>query len=206
MTVHSSKGLEFNNVFIVGLEENLFPSGFSGTMTLAELEEERRLFYVALTRSKHQAFLSFAQQRFKWGKTEFCHPSRFIGEIDSQYLDIENSRYFHHQLNNNQSNTRGESDRNSFTTNERGAFTPPKSTSTLGANYRRSSEQTPNEPFESDDPNSLQVGMFVEHQRFGRGKIIDLEGAMPEKKAKVFFVNAGEKQLLLKFAKLKIVD
>ncbi len=206
MTVHSSKGLEFNNVFIVGLEENLFPSGFSGTMTLAELEEERRLFYVALTRSKHQAFLSFAQQRFKWGKTEFCHPSRFIGEIDSQYLDIENSRYFHHQLNNNQSNTCGESDRNSFTTNERGAFTPPKSTSTLGANYRRSSEQTPNEPFESDDPNSLQVGMFVEHQRFGRGKIIDLEGAMPEKKAKVFFVNAGEKQLLLKFAKLKIVD
>ncbi len=206
MTVHSSKGLEFNNVFIVGLEENLFPSGFSGTMTLAELEEERRLFYVALTRSKHQAFLSFAQQRFKWGKTEFCHPSRFIGEIDSQYLDIENSRYFHHQLNNNQSNTRGESDRNSFTTNERGAFTPPKSTSTLGSNYRRSSEPTPSEPFESDDPNSLQVGMFVEHQRFGRGKIIDLEGAMPEKKAKVFFVNAGEKQLLLKFAKLKIVD
>ncbi len=206
MTVHSSKGLEFNNVFIVGLEENLFPSGFSGTMTLAELEEERRLFYVALTRSKHQAFLSFAQQRFKWGKTEFCHPSRFIGEIDSQYLDIENSRYFHHQLNNNQSNTCGESDRNSFTTNERGAFTPPKSTSTLGSNYRRSSEPTPSEPFESDDPNSLQVGMFVEHQRFGRGKIIDLEGAMPEKKAKVFFVNAGEKQLLLKFAKLKIVD
>ncbi len=206
MTVHSSKGLEFNNVFIVGLEENLFPSGFSGTMTLAELEEERRLFYVALTRSKHQAFLSFAQQRFKWGKTEFCHPSRFIGEIDSQYLDIENSRYFPHQLNNNQSNTRGESDRNSFTTNERGAFTPPKSTSTLGSNYRRSSEPTPSEPFESDDPNSLQVGMFVEHQRFGRGKIIDLEGAMPEKKAKVFFVNAGEKQLLLKFAKLKIVD
>ncbi|MCL6100905.1 MAG: UvrD-helicase domain-containing protein [Bacteroidetes bacterium] len=206
MTVHSSKGLEFNNVFIVGLEENLFPSGFSGTMTLAELEEERRLFYVALTRSKHQAFLSFAQQRFKWGKTEFCHPSRFIGEIDSQYLDIENSRYFHHQLNNNQSNTCGESDRNSFTTNERGAFTPPKSTSMLGANYRRSSEPTPSEPFESDDPNSLQVGMFVEHQRFGRGKIIDLEGAMPEKKAKVFFVNAGEKQLLLKFAKLKIVD
>jgi DNA helicase-2/ATP-dependent DNA helicase PcrA len=206
MTVHSSKGLEFNNVFIVGLEENLFPSGFSGTMTLAELEEERRLFYVALTRSKHQAFLSFAQQRFKWGKTEFCHPSRFIGEIDSQYLDIENSRYFHHQMNIDNSNTRGGFDRNSFSSNERSSFTPPKSNSTLGANYRRSSEPTTSEPFESDDPNSLQVGMFVEHQRFGRGKIVDLEGAMPEKKAKVFFANAGEKQLLLKFAKLKIVD
>ena len=206
MTVHSSKGLEFNNVFIVGLEENLFPSGFSGTMTLAELEEERRLFYVALTRSKHQAFLSFAQQRFKWGKTEFCHPSRFIGEIDSQYLDIENSRYFHHQMNIDNSNSRGGFDRNSFSSNERNSFAPPKSNSTLGANYRRSSEPATSEPFESDDPNSLQVGMFVEHQRFGRGKIVDLEGAMPEKKAKVFFANAGEKQLLLKFAKLKIVD
>ena len=206
MTVHSSKGLEFNNVFVVGLEENLFPSGFSGTMTLAELEEERRLFYVALTRSKHQAFLSFAQQRFKWGKTEFCHPSRFIGEIDSQYLDIENSRFFHHQLNNDLSDAQKGFDRDSFSSNKRSSFAPPKTTSSLGANYRRGAEPASAEPFESDDPNSLQIGMFVEHQRFGRGKIIDLEGAMPEKKAKVFFVNAGEKQLLLKFAKLKIVD
>ncbi|MCL4481539.1 MAG: ATP-dependent DNA helicase, partial [Bacteroidetes bacterium] len=206
MTVHSSKGLEFNNVFVVGLEENLFPSGFSGTLTLAELEEERRLFYVALTRSKHQAFLSFAQQRFKWGKTEFCHPSRFIGEIDSQYLDIENSRFFHHQLNNDLSGTQGGFNRNSFSSNERSSFAPPKTTSSLGANYRRGAEPASAEPFESDDPNSLQIGMFVEHQRFGRGKIIDLEGDMPEKKAKVFFANAGEKQLLLKFAKLKIVD
>ena len=206
MTVHSSKGLEFNNVFIVGLEENLFPSGFSGTMTLPELEEERRLFYVALTRSRHQAFLSFAQQRFKWGKTEFCHPSRFIGEIDQQYLDVQNSRFFHHHVSNDTSGVSGGYNRNSTSSGDRTAFLTPKSTSTLGANYRKNNDTAPAEPFDSADPDTLRIGMFVEHQRFGRGKIVDLEGVMPEKKAKVFFANAGEKQLLLKFAKLKIVD
>jgi DNA helicase-2/ATP-dependent DNA helicase PcrA len=206
MTVHSSKGLEFNTVFIVGLEENLFPSGFTGTMTLPELEEERRLFYVALTRSRHQAFLSFAQQRFKWGKTEFCHPSRFIGEIDQQYLDIQNSRFFHHHISNDTSGVSGSYNRNPASSGERTAFLPPKSTSTLGANYRKNNDAAPVESFDSADPDALRIGMFVEHQRFGRGKIVDLEGAMPEKKAKVFFANAGEKQLLLKFAKLKIVD
>ena len=206
MTVHSSKGLEFNNVFVVGLEENLFPSGFTGTLTLSELEEERRLFYVALTRSKHQAFLSFAQQRFKWGKTEFCHPSRFIGEIDPQYLDIQSSRFFQHHISNDAAYTQGGYQKNASYPGERIAFTPPKPNSKLGPNYRKGTDNTASEPFDADDPNSLEVGMFVEHQRFGRGKIVDLEGQMPEKKAKVFFANAGEKQLLLKFAKLKIVD
>jgi len=206
MTVHSSKGLEFNNVFVVGLEENLFPSGFTGTMTLPELEEERRLFYVALTRSKHQAYLSFAQQRFKWGKTEFCHPSRFIGEIDPQYLDVQGSRFFQHHVSDDNTGTHGGFNRNPFSSGESRTFLPPKSNSTLGSNYRRGAETPPSEPFDADDPNSLRVGMMVEHQRFGRGKIVDLEGIMPEKKAKVFFANAGEKQLLLKFAKLKIVE
>jgi DNA helicase-2/ATP-dependent DNA helicase PcrA len=206
MTVHSSKGLEFNNVFIVGLEENLFPSGFTGTMTLPELEEERRLFYVALTRSRHQAFLSFAQQRFKWGKTEFCHPSRFIGEIDQQYLDVQNSRFFHHHISDVTSGVSGGYNKNPGSSGERTAFLPPKSSSTLGANYRKNNDTAPVEAFDSADPDALRIGMFVEHQRFGRGKIVDLEGVMPEKKAKVFFANAGEKQLLLKFAKLKIVD
>ncbi len=205
MTVHSSKGLEFNNVFIVGLEENLFPSGFSGTMTLPELEEERRLFYVAITRSKHHAVLSFAQQRFKWGKTEFCHPSRFIGEIDPQYLDIQNSRFFQHNISGDSSPAVGSFSQNSNLSNQSSTFTRQGSPATLGSNYSRGRDAAPAEPFEANDPNSLQVGMYVEHQRFGRGKIVDLEGVMPEKKAKVFFSNAGEKQLLLKFAKLKIV-
>jgi DNA helicase-2/ATP-dependent DNA helicase PcrA len=206
MTVHSSKGLEFNNVFIVGLEENLFPSGFSGTMTLPELEEERRLFYVALTRSRNHAFLSFAQQRFKWGKTEFCHPSRFIGEIDPRYLDVQGSRFFQHGISSEPTDTHGGFNRTNRQSGEHNSFSPSKLPATLGANYRRGNDAVPGEPFESDDPNSLQIGMFVEHQRFGRGKIVDLEGVMPEKKAKVFFANAGEKQLLLKFAKLKIVE
>ena len=95
MTVHSSKGLEFKNVFYCRSGGETFsPSGFSGTLTLPELEEERRLFYVALTRSQNQAWLSFAQQRFRWGKPEFCNPSRFIGEIDHQFLEIKNSRSF----------------------------------------------------------------------------------------------------------------
>lgn len=206
MTVHSSKGLEFKNVFIVGLEENLFPSGYTGTITLSELEEERRLFYVALTRSKNYAFLSFAQQRFKWGKTEFCHPSRFIGEIDPQYLNVQSSRFFQHHIPSDDTNSRDRFRQNAPSSSERGTFLPPKSTSTLGNNYRRSNDKVHEEPFESDNPESLRVGMHVEHQRFGRGKIIDLEGSMPEMKAKVFFANAGEKQLLLKFAKLKITD
>jgi DNA helicase-2/ATP-dependent DNA helicase PcrA len=218
MTAHSSKGLEFNTVFVVGLEENLFPSGFTGTLTLSELEEERRLFYVALTRAKHDAFLSFAQQRFKWGKTEFCHPSRFIGEIDPQYLDIQSSRFFQHHIPVDSTISSGSSGQDLrsgqyhrsgqdvFRPRDRSEFEKPKPGGTLSVSYRQNNDSAPAAPFESDDPGKLQVGMFVEHQRFGRGKIVDLEGAMPEMKAKVFFANAGEKQLLLKFAKLKIVD
>jgi DNA helicase-2/ATP-dependent DNA helicase PcrA len=203
MTVHSSKGLEFKNVFVVGLEENLFPSGFSGTMTLSELEEERRLFYVAITRAQNHAFLSFAQQRFKWGKLEFCNPSRFIGEIDMKYLDIQNSRLFPHF-------------RNSEIAAEEKRERPVQSNQVkINTNMVAPGQRIPigkqnavnsSEPFDADDPEKIEIGMFVEHQRFGRGKVVDIEGVMPAKKAKVFFPNAGEKQLLLKFAKLKITD
>ncbi len=201
MTVHSSKGLEFKNVFIVGMEENLFPSGFSGTMTLSELEEERRLFYVALTRAQNLAFLSFAQQRFKWGKLEFCNPSRFIGEIDMKYLDIQNSRLFPQFRNSEivmeeRKNTKTPLRQERITSNPIVPGQRIPTGSPTGVNSDAA--------FEADDPNSIEVGMLVEHQRFGRGKVIDIEGEMPAKKAKVFFPNAGEKQLLLKFAKLKI--
>ena len=204
MTVHSSKGLEFKNVFIVGLEENLFPSGFSGTLTLSELEEERRLFYVALTRSENRAWLSFAQQRFRWGKTEFCNPSRFIGEIDHQYLDIPNSRMFpqfrNKELQEDQTNSRFQREPDSFQKPRRPEpfntrIVTNQGTSSLGSSL-----------FKGDDPDLIQVGMMVEHERFGQGKVLNLEGRMPDLKAKVFFPNAGEKNLLLKFAKLKIID
>jgi DNA helicase II / ATP-dependent DNA helicase PcrA len=205
MTVHSSKGLEFKNVFIVGLEENLFPSGYTGTLTLAELEEERRLFYVALTRAKNNAYLSFAQQRFRWGSAEFCRPSRFIGEIDHQYLNIQNSRsmpLFRTEMNISGSDDQGvKREEKRFTTVQRqglmGQRIQPQRTTTNKLN---------SDLFESDDPEKIRIGMYVEHQRFGRGKVLDIEGEMPAKKAKVFFPNAGEKQLLLKFAKLKISD
>ena len=204
MTVHSSKGLEFKNVFIVGLEENLFPSGFSGTLTLSELEEERRLFYVAITRSEKQVWLSFAQQRFRWGKAEFCNPSRFIGEIDHQYLDIQNSRsipqFRNQELNADSSNRHLQRDETKYQP-------PLKPVSpTQRMQIAKSVLPSGSVPFVSDAPEKIQVGMFVEHERFGRGKVLNVEGKMPDLKAKVFFPNAGDKNLLLKFAKLKISD
>ena len=204
MTVHSSKGLEFKNVFIVGLEENLFPSGFSGTLTLSELEEERRLFYVALTRSENLAWLSFAQQRFRWGKAEFCTPSRFIGEIDHQYLDIQNSRSIP-QFRNQELR---EDSSNRHLQREETKYTLPRKPELPNQRMQIAKSALPSssEPFQSDSSDKIQIGMFVEHERFGRGKVINIEGKMPDIKAKVFFPNAGEKNLLLKFAKLRILD
>ena len=204
MTVHSSKGLEFKNVFIVGLEENLFPSGFSGTLTLAELEEERRLFYVALTRSENQAWLSFAQQRMRFGKTEFCNPSRFIGEIDHQFLDIKNSRSIP-QFRNQELMA---DSANQHLQREETKYQPPRKPELPNQRLQISKSILPagSEPFKSDDPEKIQAGMFVEHERFGRGKVLNIDGKMPDLKAKVFFANAGEKNLLLKFAKLKISE
>ena len=204
MTVHSSKGLEFKNVFIVGLEENLFPSGFSGTLTLSELEEERRLFYVALTRSEHRAWLSFAQQRFRWGKPEFCNPSRFIGEIDHQFLEIPNSRsipqFRNHEIMADKSNHHLQRDETKYQ--------PPRKPEIPAQRLQISKSVLPSGsvPFVGDNPEMIIAGMYVEHERFGRGKVINIEGKMPDLKAKVFFPNAGEKNLLLKFAKLKISD
>jgi len=204
MTVHSSKGLEFKNVFIVGLEENLFPSGFSGTLTLSELEEERRLFYVALTRSENQAWLSFAQQRFRWGKAEFCNPSRFIGEIDHQFLEIQNSRSIPQFRNQELMADRS----NNHLQREETKYQPPRKPEITGQRIQTSKSvlSSNSEPFQSDSPDKIKIGMFVEHERFGRGKVMNIEGKMPDIKAKVFFPNAGEKNLLLKFAKLRISE
>lgn len=204
MTVHSSKGLEFKNVFIVGLEENLFPSGFSGTLTLSELEEERRLFYVALTRSENQAWLSFAQQRFRWGKPEFCNPSRFIGEIDHRFLDVRNSRSIPQFRNQELMAEKG----NRHLQREETTYQPPRKPDMAVQRMQLSKSILPSgsQPFQGDDPEKITVGMMVEHERFGRGKVLNVEGKLPDLKAKVFFPNAGEKNLLLKFAKLKITD
>jgi DNA helicase-2/ATP-dependent DNA helicase PcrA len=209
MTVHSSKGLEFKNVFIVGLEEKLFPSGFSGTITPKELEEERRLFYVAITRAESCACLSFARQRYRWGNLEFCNPSRFIGEIDDSFLDFQgadNSDIFTSapQQTNRSSSEKGFS---SYKTTK--SYQPQRGSKIGQVAMQRTIKNNISSntaSFVGDDPDEIVEGIYVVHQRFGRGKVMGIEGEMPDKKAKVFFPNVGEKQLLLKFAKLKIED
>lgn len=201
MTVHSSKGLEFKNVFIVGLEENLFPSLTTGSSpTIESFEEERRLFYVALTRAEENCFLSYARQRYRWGKLDFCNPSRFIAEIDPQYLDMPEE---------NELNFESASPVSWIRQKPSPAGISPKPLEHQQAmteklmKLRETKKQSQN--VDGDDPRDIQAGMTVEHQRFGQGKVLQIEGSFPNLKATVFFRNAGQKQLLLKFAKLRIV-
>jgi DNA helicase-2/ATP-dependent DNA helicase PcrA len=205
MTVHSSKGLEFKNVFIVGLEENLFPSlAIGNAPTIESFEEERRLFYVALTRAEENACLSYAKQRYRWGKLDFCNPSRFIAEIDPQYLDTpeENDLNFESALSVTWL-------KQTFSPGGTGVPAKPPLLEHQQAmtekliKLREAKKQGQN--FDGDDPRDIQAGMTVEHQRFGQGKVLQVEGSFPNLKATVFFRNAGQKQLLLKFAKLKIM-
>ncbi len=205
MTVHSSKGLEFKNVYIVGLEENLFPSLPAGsTPSIESFEEERRLFYVALTRAEENACLSYARQRYRWGKLDFCNPSRFIAEIDPRYLDMpeENDLNFESPpavtwMKQNFSPVSSGRPVRSPLPETRQAMTEKL------MKLRENKQQ--NQTIDGDDPRDIQTGMNVEHQRFGQGKVLQIEGTFPNMKATVFFKNAGQKQLLLKFAKLRII-
>ncbi len=206
MTVHSAKGLEFKNVFVVGLEENLFPSNnFGNNMSLEAYEEERRLFYVALTRAEENAYISYAKQRYRWGKLDFCNPSRFIEDLDEQYLELPEEKdtfSFDEPLS-------SKKERPSNGLNKSGAQARRVTVSDQpGLNQkltklREAKKQA--KAIDGDDPRDIQTGMTVEHQRFGKGKVQQIEGIFPNLKATVFFQNAGQKQLLLKFAKLKIV-
>jgi DNA helicase-2/ATP-dependent DNA helicase PcrA len=202
MTVHSAKGLEFKNVFIAGLEEKLFPSLQSDESRRAEaVEEERRLFYVALTRAGENAWLSFANRRYRWGKPDFCTPSRFLTELDKQFLTGMHVDNF-----NRKEQTMGQP-RPSFNRYEkidRDQPAPKPYRSEIFRSNLNRSQQSDN-GFGADDPDKIVQGMIVEHQRFGTGKVLRVEGVSPNRKAFVFFQNAGNKQLLLKFARLKIV-
>jgi DNA helicase-2/ATP-dependent DNA helicase PcrA len=209
MTVHSSKGLEFNVVFIVGMEERLFPSGLSD-FSQQDLEEERRLFYVALTRAKNKAFLSHADNRYKWGKPESCTPSRFIREIDEQYLELPESADSTFTDEEEAGSQWGRKPRfaRKDAAPETGLFTTPQFKPRKMVSVEKAIQRpdTNGKSFESDDPSKIQVGMNVLHERFGIGKLIHIEGTLPDAKATVFFQTSGQKQLLLKFAKLKIID
>ena len=207
MTVHAAKGLEFPYVYIAGMEENLFPSE-SMNDTPDKIEEERRLFYVAITRAEKAVTVSYAQNRRKWGSSETTRPSRFLKEIDRQYYavepDTDNNRYDPFP----QTRFR----QSDFETFRRPPVTQrpvPSQRPTLS--QPRPVRPTPPPPIHTPSPGfspspiaDLRVGQRVEHDRFGYGTILSLEGDGPNRKAVVEFETGGQKTLLLKFAKLRI--
>lgn len=194
MTVHSSKGLEFPHIYIVGLEETLFPSSMSA-ITDQDTEEERRLFYVALTRAEVTATLTYATSRRKWGKLNTCTPSRFIAEIDPQYVHLPDS--ISPQAQQSRLEAFGEKLNNKFSGFQRSM--PPKARPTETPLKKATN-------FVADPPEKLLVHMTVEHEKFGIGTIVKMEGTPPNAKALVEFKDSGSKNLLLKFAKLRIVN
>jgi DNA helicase-2/ATP-dependent DNA helicase PcrA len=210
MTIHLAKGLEFPYVYIVGMEEDLFPSGMSMS-TRSELEEERRLFYVALTRAEKQAYLTYTQNRYRWGKLIDAEPSRFLEEIDEQY--VENltpldSGYRYKSLIN--ADIFGEVDKSKLRQEKPVRGTPP---SIAQPNINQLKKLRKIKPQLADpvgntntvDPN-LEVGSLVNHTRFGRGKVIKIEGAGNDKKAEIQFDKGDIKRLLLRFARLEIIS
>ena len=193
MTIHLAKGLEFPIVYIVGLEENLFPSAMN-LNSRNDLEEERRLFYVALTRAEREAYLSYALSRYRWGKLTDSEPSRFIDEIDEEYLDIltsVNENKFKPLIRTKESN---EPSFNKLRFKK--VIARPK------GNFKKIKEN-PNNSNLFD--NKLIVGNIVEHIRFGKGEVVNIEGRGADIKAEINFENGGVKKLLLRFAKLKII-
>ena len=211
MTIHLAKGLEFPYVFVVGMEEDLFPSAMSMS-TRSELEEERRLFYVALTRAEHQAYLTYAQSRYRWGKLTDSEPSRFIDEITGEYLEY---------LTPNEVNYRykpmididvfGDVDKSKLRLIKPQGGIPPKkygeeaepNTSVrrlkpVGAGASASATNLPD--------SKLNIGNIVMHERFGKGEVLNIEGAGADKKAEIKFEVGGIKKLLLRFARLDILS
>lgn len=198
MTIHASKGLEFPHVFIVGLEENLFPSQLSLT-SRADLEEERRLFYVAVTRAEKSLTLSYATSRYKFGTAQFNEPSRFLTEIDDNLLE--------HQTTANPSSHSFEDERKSYYSSQRNTTNYPQKTAPTPqakpAPLPKNLKKLPANVSASSAENlDLQIGTMVNHERFGNGIITHLENG----KATVNFQQSGTKQLLLKFAKLTVIN
>lgn len=187
MTIHAAKGLEFPYVFLVGLEENLFPSIMSGD-SQDSLEEERRLFYVAITRAEKRLFISFAKTRFKWGQFVESNQSRFINEIQEEYLLRKEIKL---------------KDNYKISSN----IKIKKSRKESKLKNKRLKKITLYNTEKKDSFNrQIVTGVRVEHSIFGQGKVISISGANANKKAVVFFNNFGQKQLLLKYAKLKVIN
>jgi len=216
MTIHAAKGLEFPYVFVTGLEENLFPSSMSMS-SRAELEEERRLFYVAVTRAMNKLTLSYAAMRMKWGELNFCTPSRFLDELDSSLLDIPQK--FSHGLKLKSKNNLSYPADDSFD-----SF-PAKDKKAEETSYvfrkkvlvnndkelqkKLKSDSKPAMIFDNSeiaDIGKIVEGIRIEHARFGQGTVIQVEGKGQDKKATIEFDSAGKKLLVLRFARLKIIE
>lgn len=205
MTVHLAKGLEFPVVYIVGMEEDLFPSAMN-LNSRSELEEERRLFYVALTRAEKQAYLTYTQSRYRWGKLIDAEPSRFLEEIDEGFLEyltpITENRY-RPLLD---ADIFDEVDHSKLRLKKPVAGRPPMGPTQEQLRKLRRLKPVASEAdknFNAQDA-KLHVGTTVEHQRFGKGKILKIEGVGADTKAEIEFENGGLKKLLLRFAKLKV--
>lgn len=227
MTVHSAKGLEFKNVFVVGMEENLFPSSMGGESPRA-LEEERRLFYVAITRAEEHCYLSYAKSRYRYGKMEFGSPSRFLRDIDTRFLQLpagmgmartvdEGAQRFRSEMEGSRSAYgqgagsrssygQGASSRSGYGQSDRPkaqliAPTLPRNLKRVSAAAGSASASAP-----SAAVTGVSAGQTIAHERFGVGTVLKVEGTGENAKATIRFENAGEKQLLLRFARFKVVE
>jgi DNA helicase-2/ATP-dependent DNA helicase PcrA len=188
MTIHSAKGLEFRNVYIAGLEEELFPSSRM-TQSRKDLEEERRLFYVAITRAKVKLSISYALQRYRFGSLRHCEPSRFLSELPEKLISSKN---FGRDEYNRAKNT----------------VTPVRSTPQLHTAVKKPAERVIeyDAEFRASEASEIKVGQKIAHQKFGYGKVLAIEKSNAGQQAKIYFDTVGEKTLVLAFAKLKIVE
>lgn len=188
MTIHAAKGLEFEVVYVVGLEENLFPSQLS-LESREDLEEERRLFYVAITRAMKKLFMSWASTRYKFGQLMYCEPSRFIEEIPEQHLEYPEENVRPQPMHHGNGGS-------ALISKKRGQRKPERPL----FNYK------PSPGFTEDDPSKLEEGMEVEHIKFGHGKVEAIEGSGNSRIATIVFDKAGDKRIMLKYAKLMILS
>ncbi|PIB39150.1 ATP-dependent helicase [Maribacter sp. 4G9] len=209
MTIHLAKGLEFPYVYIVGMEEDLFPSGMSMN-TRSELEEERRLFYVALTRAEKQAYLTYTQNRYRWGKLIDAEPSRFLEEIDEQYVEnltpLDGGYRYKSMID---ADIFGEVDKSRLRQTKPVRGTPPSIDRPNISQLKKLRKIKPelSQPVGNTnriDP-GLEEGVLVNHSRFGRGKVLKIEGVGNDRKAEIKFDQGDVKKLLLRFAKLEVL-
>lgn len=221
MTVHSAKGLEFKNVFVVGMEEELFPSGMAGDSPRA-LEEERRLFYVAITRAEEHCFLTYARSRYRYGKMEFGSPSRFLKDIDVRFLKLPRESGLGRRVDEEAVAFRREN-RDGLSSGLYGkreerarpweapsrprqeiiAPTVPRNLKRVTPSMQAASSAS--RPATGAGENAVRPGQLIEHERFGLGEVLKVEGEGDNAKASIRFKNAGDKQLLLRFARFKVI-